>query len=212
MATTKSWNTEKFRRLEAEYSRYDFLLLTYKGALNVFVLEAFKPEYIFFPHWSWIIPHEIYDRYNCVVFHMTDLPFGRGGSPIQNLIARGIYKTKISAIKVCAGINTGPVYFKKDFDISEGSAEKILKHVSDIVFGRMIPRFFAGNLILQKQSGEIVTFQRRRPEQSEIPVGLSLRQIYDYIRMLDGEGYPAHSGHMRGEKFILPMQHTETLL
>jgi len=28
---------------------------------------------------------------------MTDLPFGRGGSPFQNLIARGIYDTKIIA-------------------------------------------------------------------------------------------------------------------
>ena len=191
IAATKSWNAENFRRLETEYRTHDFLLVTSKDELNVSVLESFRPEYIFFPHWSWIIPHEIYDRYNCVVFHMTDLPFGRGGSPLQNLIARGIYKTKISAIKVCAGIDTGPVYFKEDFDISKGSAEEILKHASDVVFDRMIPRFFAGNLIPHEQTGEIVTFQRRKPEQSEIPGGLSMRQIYDYIRMLDGEGYPA---------------------
>lgn len=40
------------------------------------------------------------------------------------------------------------------------------------------------------QTGEVVSFKRRKPEDSEIPEGLSQRQIYDYIRMLDGEGYP----------------------
>ena len=30
---------------------------------------------------------------------MTDLPYGRGGSPLQNLIIRGFESTKISAIE-----------------------------------------------------------------------------------------------------------------
>jgi len=46
---------------------------------------------------------------------MTDLPFGRGGSPLQNLIERGIKKTKISAIKVDGGIDTGDIFFKRDW-------------------------------------------------------------------------------------------------
>ena len=36
----------------------------------------------------------------------------------------------------------------------------------------------------------MVSFKRRTPEDSRIPEGLSERQLYDYIRMLDGEGYP----------------------
>ncbi len=57
--------------------------------LEVSKLLEFSPRYIFFPHWSWIIPKEIYEKFECVIFHMTDLPFGRGGSPLQNLIVRG---------------------------------------------------------------------------------------------------------------------------
>ena len=53
-------------------------------------LEQAKPRYVFFPHWSHIIPEDIHGAFECVIFHMTDLPFGRGGSPLQNLIARGI--------------------------------------------------------------------------------------------------------------------------
>ena len=63
-------------------------------ALTVEALAAIQPRYVFFLHWSSYIPAAIYDAFPCVVFHMTDLPFGRGGSPLQNLIARGIYQTK----------------------------------------------------------------------------------------------------------------------
>ena len=46
------------------------------------------------------IPTEIFTSFECIVFHMTDLPYGRGGSPLQNLIVRGHKKTKVSALKV----------------------------------------------------------------------------------------------------------------
>lgn len=191
VATIKSWNIENFGVLKESHPDCEFKLINEKKDLSLSFLEAYKPKYIFFPHWSWIIPEDIYNNYNCIVFHSTDLPFGRGGSPLQNLIVRGIYDTKISAIKVCSGIDTGPVYFKESIDISEGSADEILRSISDIVFNKMIPRFLEADLVPVEQSGEAVSFKRRKPEQSKIPNGLSQRQIYDYIRMLDGEGYPA---------------------
>ena len=190
IATTKSWNIRNAKEFIAKNE--EGYLITEKEQLIQEYLEAVKPSFVFFPHWSWIIPANIYDSYNCVVFHMTDLPFGRGGSPLQNLLARGIYQTKISAIRVSAGVDTGPVYFKEPLDISEGNANEIFSKVSNIVFNRMIPRFLKEeNITPTEQTGQVVTFPRRKPEQSEIPNGLSQRQIYDYIRMLDGEGYPA---------------------
>ena len=41
-----------------------------------------------------------------------------------------------------------------------------------------------------EQTGEPTLFKRRTPEMSEIPEDASPEQIYDYIRMLDAEGYP----------------------
>ena len=60
-----------------------------------------------------IIPKKIYSNYDCIVFHMTDLPYGRGGSPLQNLIVRGHKETKISALNVQSGLDTGDIYLKK---------------------------------------------------------------------------------------------------
>lgn len=190
IATVKSWNIRNAKILISENRENKIYLITEKNALTEEFLDRVRPRYIFFPHWSWLIPEKIFTSYNCVVFHMTDLPFGRGGSPLQNLLVRGIYETKISAIKVCSGIDAGPVYCKEPINISEGNADEILTRVSNIVFTRMIPRFLTEELTISEQDGEVVSFRRRTPEQSEIPDGLSQRQIYDYIRMLDGEGYP----------------------
>ena len=98
--------------------------------------------------------------------------------------------TKITSIRVEKGLDTGGIYIKEPIDISSGNADEILKKVSKIIFETMIPHFIHDNLRPVEQSGEVVVFSRRLPEQSEIPDGLSERQIYDYIRMLDGEGYP----------------------
>ena len=191
IATVKSWNIENSKKLMERFLEDSFCLISEKEELTVQKLQELNPRYVFFPHWSWIIPKEIYDSYECVVFHMTDLPFGRGGSPLQNLIVRGIYDTKISAIKVEKGVDTGPVYMKQPVDIETGNVDEILSKISEIVFGEMIPEFITGNPISCEQEGEVVTFKRRTPEQSEIPDNLTAKQMYDYIRMLDGEGYPA---------------------
>ena len=190
IATIKSWNIDNCYKIIDNYPEHDFMIISDKDNLSYSIVKDFNPDYLFFPHWSWIIPKEIYNNFRCVVFHMTDLPFGRGGSPLQNLIVRGIYSTKISAIRVDDGLDTGDIYLKKTVDISEGNADEILKKISDAVFYEMIPRFFSDELYLTHQEGEVVIFQRRTPKDSEIQKGLSDRQIYDYIRMLDGEGYP----------------------
>ena len=75
-------------------SGHRFHLLTRKEDLNPRHLARLKPQFIFFPHWSFMIPPEVFQHYECVIFHMTDVPYGRGGSPLQNLISRGIYRTR----------------------------------------------------------------------------------------------------------------------
>ncbi len=191
IATTKSWNIKNAKMLVKKFPLESFRIITERECLTTDLLRELQPRYVFFPHWSWIIPPSIFHTYKCVVFHMTDLPFGRGGSPLQNLIVRGIYDTKISAIEVDEGVDTGSVYFKYPINISKGNADAILKKISKVVFFEMIPIFLKNTLVPHPQEGKAVTFKRRTPEQSEIPDGLTQRQIYDFIRMLDGEGYPS---------------------
>ncbi|TCV84262.1 methionyl-tRNA formyltransferase [Sulfurirhabdus autotrophica] len=166
----------------------DFRLITTPGELTVEKLAPINPEFIFFPHWSHHIDSGIYEQFECVIFHMTDLPFGRGGSPLQNLIARGIYETKISALRCVEEMDAGSIYLKRLFSLY-GSAEEIFIRASSVIEDMIAE-------ILQKlpepkpQEGEPTVFKRRRPEDGDLATAQSLEQMFDQIRMLDAEGYP----------------------
>ena len=102
-----------------------FYLISRKEDFTIERIDLISPIKIFIPHWSYIIPPSIFEEYECIVFHMTDLPYGRGGSPLQNLIVRGLTSTKLSALRVEAGLDTGPVYLKTDLSLL-GTAEEII--------------------------------------------------------------------------------------
>ena len=204
VATVKEWNIKNYFDLKNRFlDQYNFILISDKDELSAEQIKEISPKYIFFPHWSWMIPKEIYDVYECIVFHMTDLPFGRGGSPFQNLIIQEIYNTKISALKVDSGIDTGDIYLKENFNISNGSAEENFIQLSHVIFTKMIPEILEGNIEPSKQEGEGTSFQRRRPEDSDICTikEKSISKLFDFIRMLDAEGYPKANLKLDGVKF-----------
>jgi len=151
-------------------------------------LDSLGAHCIFFPHWSYLIPPKIYERYECIVFHMTDLPFGRGGSPLQNLIARGIYETKISALLCVRELDAGPIYSKRPLSLY-GSAQEIYMRAGQIVED-MIVDIMLNHPEPQEQSGEVVFFPRRQPQDGDIAGLETLGKVYDFIRMLDADGYP----------------------
>ncbi|TGK17548.1 methionyl-tRNA formyltransferase [Leptospira fluminis] len=153
-------------------------------------LRDWKPEFVFVPHWSFLIPKEIFSEFKTVIFHMTDLPYGRGGSPLQNLIQRGHTKTKISAIECGDGLDAGPVYCKQDLDLY-GTAEEIFLRASKTIHS-MILKILRERMQPIPQSGAVTEFKRRKPEESDLLSGKSRSEedIYDFIRMLDAPGYP----------------------
>lgn len=151
-------------------------------------LREIDPRYVFLLHWSWMVPPEIFQSYECVCFHMTDLPFGRGGSPLQNLVLRGYRSTKLTAFRVTGECDAGPVYMKRRLSL-EGNAEEIYIRATYLA-ARMIRQIITREPQPCPQKGKAVLFARRKPKESEIPALPSLWSLFDFIRMLDAEGYP----------------------
>jgi methionyl-tRNA formyltransferase len=187
IATNKKWNFPMRDSLEIN-TGCSFILIKNNEKLTLNLLSKINPKYVFFPHWSYRIPEEVFKNFECVIFHMTDVPFGRGGSPLQNLLERGIYQTKMSALKCVRKMDAGPVYLKKDLSL-HGNAEEIYIRAGKII-EEMIVEIIKNNPVPREQTGDVVEFKRRKPEQSDISGLQSIEQIFDYFRMLDAEGYP----------------------
>ncbi len=187
IASGRPWNRGMADSLH-ERTGIEFVSITEPAELTAEALEAIDPSYVFLPHWSHRIDASVYDRFECVIFHMTDLPFGRGGSPLQNLIARGFDDTRISALRCVGEMDAGPVYLKRDLSLL-GSAEEIYLRASRIM-EEMIVELLSTSPAPVPQSGEPTLFKRRRPDEGDLIEATTLDRVFDMIRMLDAEGYP----------------------
>lgn len=187
IVSNKEWHRKYVKEIATRTNK-DVIYIDNKECITYDYLHTLQPEWVFFPHWSYIIPAEVYANMNCVIFHMTDLPFGRGGSPLQNLIARGIYETKLSALKCTAQLDAGDIYIKQPLSLW-GTAEEIYLRAAELT-KEMIIQIVKEKPQLYKQQGEPVVFQRRKPSEGDVGELDSLAEIFDYIRMLDADTYP----------------------
>jgi len=187
LLTEKQWHDKLFAALSIRKNE-KWIKIDSREGFNLVAIRQYQPRKIFIPHWSYIIPREIWSAYECIVFHMTDLPYGRGGSPLQNLIFRGINETKISALRVEEGLDTGAIYLKKALSLN-GSAHDIFRRSSSIIL-EMIEEIITQNPTPESQTGEVYEFKRRTPEQSDIKEFEDIEKLFNQIRMLDAPGYP----------------------
>lgn|SRR3989442_3038921 len=188
IATPHGRNDLLEQRVRNRLPEHQVVRLRAKQELAAEKLKQIRPDFVFFPHWSWPIPEEIHSQFECVIFHMTDLPYGRGGSPLQNLIALGHKETRLTALKCVAELDAGPVYLKRPLALA-GTAEEIL-HRASALMEDMIVEIVQRHPRPTPQRGEIVEFKRRRPEDGNLAGLEKLEQVYDFIRMLDADGYP----------------------
>jgi methionyl-tRNA formyltransferase len=94
----------------------------------------------------------------------------------------------LTALRMVDGLDAGPVYLKEALSL-DGLAEEIYARASELA-ASMILRIVRNELTPVPQVGEPTVFQRRHPVQSSIPACADLRGLFDFLRMLDAEGYP----------------------
>ena len=184
--THRDWSKELYKKLAKRYQ--NMILLSDPKKITQKYLNQIKPKYIFFPDWSWIIPSEIIDSFNCVCIHESNLPKFRGGSPIQNQIIRGITKTKSTAFLMTNGLDDGDILAQRNLSL-EGSLDDIFERMIKNDY-EMISQIISGKYRARKQKGKPTLFKRRKPQQSELKnLNLSKLQLYNFIRML-ADPYP----------------------
>ena len=187
VATVKPWNVDAFQRRTPKLMGL-WCLIDKAGQLTLARVASLSPRYVFFPHWSWRVPNEILSKYECICFHMTDVPYGRGGSPLQNLIMRGHKSTMLTALRMIDEFDAGPVYLKRPLSL-EGNAEDIFTRAADATYD-LIAEIITNNPVPVPQVGAPVMFRRRTAKESQLPFEGTMSNLYDFIRMLDAPTYP----------------------
>jgi methionyl-tRNA formyltransferase len=184
-------------------------VLTTNSAAGMHDLIEQNPDLdvIYFPHYSEIIPSEVFEKFLCIGFHTGNLPMGRGGSPIQHQILEADYQCPISAIQITQSLDSGPIYLQREINLSEGTILEML-HRASLIIASMIEELSSGVPEPTVQVGRSETRKRLSALDSRLDFeALTDRQIYDRIRMLDGLDYPR--AYIEYESFRLSLSSAE---
>ena len=195
IATIKPWNIKNFKLIKSK----KFKLISKPNKLTFNRLKKINPKYIFFPHWSKKVNKKIINSFYCICFHETNLPFGRGGTPIQNLIIRDKKNSTITAFKMSNKLDAGNIILKKNFKLN-GSAQEIYENCSIIIF-KMIKQIIKKKIVKTKpQKGGSFYFKRLKNNSEIVSEDNTLNKIYNKIRMLDAETYK--NAYLKKNNFI----------
>ncbi len=168
---------------------HEVFQITNENDLSQKVLRRIKPDFIFFPHWGHVVRPSIFKNHECILFHTAPLPYGRGGSPIQNLIIRDFHESAVCALRMTEDLDGGPIYLRRSIELN-GRLTDILSDLNQII-NEMILEIIEKRPVAILQKGTPTFFKRLSPEDNRLPENLSLKQLYDRIRMVDSEEYPS---------------------
>ncbi len=148
-------------------------------------------------------------KYN-IIPHESNLPFGRGMSPLTWQILNSKKKIIFSLIEADKKIDSGKVYYKKTIKMNKDFLFNEIKNKQLNINLNLICKFlmfYKKNGIAPKairQSGKASYFKTRKPNDSKININKSIKSQFNLLRVCDDENYPAFF-KIYGKKYIIKL-------
>ena len=154
-----------------------------------------------------IVPADKRAKYrNCLVVHESDLPQGKGWSPLTWQILEGKHRVPVTLLEADEKVDSGAIYaqryltFKGDELIDElrAAVGTATLELCD-QFVREYPQI---KETARAQVGKPTFYSRRKPDDSRLDVGSTIESQFDLFRVVDSQRYPAFFD-MRGYRYIV---------
>jgi methionyl-tRNA formyltransferase len=128
-----------------------------------------------------------------IVVHPSDLPQGRGFSPLTWQIIEGKNDIPMTLFEAVEEVDAGPVYFKDILRFEGHELNDELKTRQGEKTIELALRFVDAycHVTPLQQSGKSSWYSRRRQKDSELDVDKTLSEQFNLLRVVDNERYPA---------------------
>lgn len=154
-----------------------------------------------------MVPRAVRQQFqHMLVVHESNLPKGRGWSPLTWQILDGANQIPVTLIEATDDVDSGPVYAQRWIAL-EGhelidelrAAQAEATHALCRAFVDDYPDSAAQG---REQIGEATYYPRRRPADSELDPHSSLAEQFNQLRVADNRRYPAFF-ECRGQRYVL---------
>lgn len=141
---------------------------------------------------------------NNLVIHESDLPKGKGWSPLTYQVLEGKNKIPITLFEADKSFDGGKIYFKKFIDLKGDELVDELREKQAQMTFYLIDKFLKERSDINgaKQIGKETFYQRRNPSHSELDINKSILENFNLLRVVDNERYPAYFTY-KNHKYIL---------
>lgn len=175
--------------------------------------ELTHGDILFLVSCSQLIARNDRERYSQVmVLHASDLPDGRGWSPLVWDILAGKEELTVSLLAAEDGVDTGAIWAKQRFKVPRHALHDeinaLLFAVELDLMDKGIKMVRAGEHPVPQPEDGGSYHRRRTPEDSRLDPTRSLSELFDQIRVADPNRYPAFF-ELHGKTYELTIRKKE---
>lgn len=183
----------------AQQNKGDYQIELHDKALNLH-----GGDFLFLISCTEIVPYKIYSRYRFpLVIHESNLPEGRGWSPLAWQILAGKSDVVVSLIEVAEQVDRGAIWKKIELSL-EG--HELLDEINEKLFLIKIDLIeyaishYLDVMPSEQVHSEATYYPRRTPNDSKIDPHKSIEDQFNLLRIIDKTRYPAFF-ELRGHKY-----------
>lgn len=141
-----------------------------------------------------------------LVVHESDLPFGKGWSPLTWQILEGKSSIPITLFEAADVVDSGPIYAQHwiNFEGHEliGELREGQASATREICQWFVDQYPESLSEARQPQGQGSLYPRRRPEDSELDPNKTIAEQFNLLRVVDNERYPAFF-ELSGRRFYL---------
>lgn len=139
-----------------------------------------------------------------IVVHASDLPKGKGFSPLQWQILEGKNEISLTLFEVAEKVDSGPYYLKDSIRFNGTELYDELRNCLADKIMEMCINFIHQKSVLKpiQQSGEETFYSRRTLKDDEIDPYKTIAEQFNHFRIADNDNFPVYF-NLNGHKFYL---------
>lgn len=143
------------------------------------------------------------NRYNIVV-HESDLPEGRGFSPVAWQILEGRNQIPVCLMLAVEEVDAGPVFLRDTIDLDGTELLPEIRQKQGLKTMELCLRFFEAwpDIEAFQQKGAPSFYRRRNRNDDRIDPYKSIAEQFDHLRIVDNDRYSAWF-EIRGQRYSL---------
>lgn len=168
---------------------------------------AIPADFCFCLSFGQLIPADIREQYRqCLVVHESDLPKGRGWSPMSWQILEGENYIPITLFEAVDKVDAGLIYLQESIKLVGNELSHEWRILQAEATQQLCRAFISGYPDVvdkaQSQIGDATYYPRRGPKDSQIDPDKTLSEQFNLLRVVDNEHYPAYF-ELNGDAYIL---------